>query len=101
MSAEGVDAMDKDRITGAGREFAGQVEGAAGDITGDADTQASGRMREAAGKVQNLYGQAKDAARDASDAATGYARRVYRQGGDGTETVARMVRENPIGSLLL
>jgi uncharacterized protein YjbJ (UPF0337 family) len=93
--------MDKDRITGATKEFAGQVEGAAGDITGDADTQASGRIREAAGKVQNLYGQAKDAARDATDAASGYARRVYDQSGDGTEAVARMVQENPVGSLLL
>jgi uncharacterized protein YjbJ (UPF0337 family) len=101
MSPDGVDAMDKDRITGAAKDIAGQVEGAAGDITGDADTQASGRMREAAGKVQNLYGQAKDAARDATDAATGYARRVYRQSGDGTEAVSRMVQENPVGSLLL
>ena len=93
--------MDKDRITGAVKDIAGQVEGAAGDITGDADTQASGRMREAAGKVQNLYGQAKDAARDATDAATGYAKRVYSQSGDGTEAVARMVQDNPVGSLLL
>jgi uncharacterized protein YjbJ (UPF0337 family) len=93
--------MDKDRISGAAKDIAGQAEGAAGDITGDADTQASGRMREAAGKVQNLYGQAKDAARDATDAATGYARRVYNQSGDGTEAVARMVQDNPVGSLLL
>ena len=40
--------MDKDRITGSAKDFAGRVEGAAGDIAGDADTQASGRMREAA-----------------------------------------------------
>jgi uncharacterized protein YjbJ (UPF0337 family) len=93
--------MDKDRITGAAKDIAGQVEGAAGDITGDADTQASGRIREAAGKVQNLYGQAKDAARDATDAATDYAKRVYRDSGDGTEAVAKMVQDNPVGSLLL
>src|SRR5215472_3684112 len=101
MSSEGVDAMDKDRITGAAKDIAGQVEGAAGDVTDDADTQASGRIREAAGKVQNLYGQAKDVARDATDAATDYARRAYRQSGDGTEAVARMVHENPVGSLLV
>src|ERR1700753_444888 len=101
MSPEGVDAMDKDRIVGAAKDAVGQVEGAAGDITGDADTQASGRIREAAGKVQNLYGQAKDAARDATDAATGYAKRVYNQSGDGQEAVARMVQENPVGSLLV
>src|ERR1700761_1744916 len=97
--AEGVDAMDKDRVTGAAKDFVGQVEGAAGDITGDTETQASGRVREAAGKGQNLYGQAKDAARDATDAATGYAKRVYDQSGDGTEAVARMVQDNPVGSL--
>jgi uncharacterized protein YjbJ (UPF0337 family) len=42
-------------------------KGVVGDMAGDADTQAAGRVREAAGKVQNLYGQAKDAARDAVD----------------------------------
>jgi uncharacterized protein YjbJ (UPF0337 family) len=93
--------MDKDRMTGSAKDIAGQAEGALGDVTGDADTQASGRVREAAGKVQDLYGQAKDAARDATDAATGYARRVYRQSGDGSEAVARMVQDNPVGSLLL
>ena len=51
--------------------------------------------------MQNLYGQAKDAARDATDAATGYARRVYSESGDGTEAVSRMVQENPVSSLLL
>ena len=55
--------MDKDRIVGSAKDFAGKVEGAVGDVTGDAKTQASGRAREAAGTVQNFYGQAKDAAR--------------------------------------
>ena len=79
--------MDKDRITGAAKDWAGKAEGAAGDAMGDADTQAAGRIREAAGKVQNLYGQAKDAARD-------YV------GDDPGEAVARLVNQNPIGSLL-
>ena len=61
--------MDKDRIVGSAKDFAGKVEGAVGDMAGDAKTQAEGRAREAAGTVQNLYGQAKDAARDATDAA--------------------------------
>ena len=61
--------MDKDRIAGSAKDFAGKVEGAVGDIAGDAKTHGSGRAREAAGTVQNLYGQAKDAARDATDAA--------------------------------
>ena len=60
--------MDKDRIAGAAKDAAGKVEGAFGKVTGDAETEASGRVREAAGTVQNLYGQAlltsvKDAGR--------------------------------------
>lgn len=61
--------MDKDRIVGSAKEFAGRAEGAVGDLAGDAQTQASGKAREAAGTVQNLYGQAKDAVRDAGETA--------------------------------
>jgi uncharacterized protein YjbJ (UPF0337 family) len=86
--------MDNDRIAGAAKDFAGKAEGAVGDIAGDAKTQANGRVREAAGKVQNFYGQAKDVAREATDAAIGYAK------GDGAETIATLVRQNPIGSLV-
>jgi uncharacterized protein YjbJ (UPF0337 family) len=97
--------MDKDRIAGSAKDFAGKVEGAAGDATGDAKTQASGRMREAAGSVQNLYGQAKDAARDLGDAATGYAKDAYENSGDtfreGSQAVARKVQDNPLSSLLV
>jgi uncharacterized protein YjbJ (UPF0337 family) len=66
--------MDKDRIVGSAKDFAGKVEGAVGSMTGDAKTQAEGRAREAAGTVQNLYGQAKDAAGDVADAAVNYAK---------------------------
>lgn len=97
--------MDKDRITGAAKDFAGKVEGAAGDLAGDARTQASGRMREAAGTVQNLYGQAKDAAREAGEAASNLAKDAYENSGEtiqsGTKAVAQTVRDNPIGSLLI
>jgi uncharacterized protein YjbJ (UPF0337 family) len=97
--------MDKDRIAGSAKDFAGKVEGAAGDITGNAQTQAAGRGREAAGAVQNLYGQAKDAARDAGDAAVGYAKDAYENSGDtlrdGSEAVAKKVQDNPLGSLLI
>ena len=95
--------MDKDRITGAAKDAAGKVEGAFGDLTGDAQTQASGRAREAAGTVQNLYGQAKDAVKDAADTATSYAKDAldsdaYR---DGTRAVSAQVKENPMGALLI
>ena len=74
--------MDKDRIAGSAKDFAGKVEGTVGNMTGDAKTQAEGRAREAAGAVQNLYGQAKDAARDATDAAVDYAKDAYDNSGD-------------------
>ena len=95
--------MDKDRITGAAKDFAGKVEGAAGDLAGDARTQASGRAREAAGSVQNLYGQAKDAAREAGEAASNIAKDVYENEAvqSGTKAVAKTVRDNPLGSLLI
>jgi uncharacterized protein YjbJ (UPF0337 family) len=97
--------MDKDRIVGSAKDFAGKVEGAVGDATGDGRTQASGRAREATGTVQNLYGQAKDAARDASGAAMDYAKDAYANSGDsfrdGSQAVAQKVQDNPIGSLLI
>jgi uncharacterized protein YjbJ (UPF0337 family) len=101
----GVTAMDKDRIAGTAKEFGGRVEGAAGEIVGDAKTQASGRAREAAGTVQNLYGQAKDAASDAADTAVNYAKDAYENSGEtirsGQKAVAKTVQENPIGALLV
>jgi uncharacterized protein YjbJ (UPF0337 family) len=97
--------MDKDRMAGSAKEFGGRVEGAIGEMAGDAKTQASGRAREAAGTVQNLYGQAKDAARDATDTAVNFAKDAYDNSGDtlrgGSEAVAKTVRDNPIGALLV
>ena len=97
--------MDKDRIAGSAKEFAGKVEGAVGDVAGNAQTQAAGRAREAAGSVQNLYGQAKDAARDATDAAASYAKDALENSGetfrDGSQAVAKKVQDNPLGSLLV
>jgi uncharacterized protein YjbJ (UPF0337 family) len=97
--------MDKDRIAGAAKDFAGKVEGTVGDVAGDSRTQASGRTREAAGTVQNLYGQAKDAARDVGGAAADYAKDAYANSGDhfrdGSEAVAKKVQDNPLGSLLI
>ncbi|PAY09725.1 MULTISPECIES: CsbD family protein [Bradyrhizobium] len=97
--------MDKDRIFGTAKEFAGKAEGAIGDATGDAQTQASGRAREAAGTVQDLYGQAKDAARDAADTAVNYAKDAYEHRGEtirgGQKAMARSVQDNPLGALLI
>ena len=97
--------MDKDRIAGSARDFTGKVEGAVGDIAGDAKTQTAGRASEAAGTAQNLYGQAKDAARDATDAAVSYAKDAYGNSGetyrDGSQAIAKKVQDNPLGSLLI
>jgi len=97
--------MDKDRIAGSAKDFAGKVEGAVGDVAGNAQTQAAGRAREAEGTVQNLYGQAKDAARDATDAAVGYAKGAYENSGetfrDSSQAVAKTVQDNPLGALLI
>ena len=97
--------MDKDRIAGSAKDFAGKVEGAVGSMAGDAKTQASGRAREAEGAVQNLYGQAKDAAREATDAAASYAKDAYDNSGDtfrdGSQAIAKQVQDNPLSSLLI
>src|SRR5450631_1737052 len=97
--------MDKDRIAGSAKDFAGKVEGTVGDIAGDAKTQAAGRVREATGTAQNLYGQAKDAARETTDAAVSYAKDAYENSGDtfreGSQAVAKKVQENPLGALLV
>ena len=87
--------MDKDRIAGSAKDFAGKVEGTVGDIAGDAKTQAAGRVREATG----LYGQAKDAAREATDATVNYAKDAYENSGDtfrdGSQAIAKKVQDNP------
>jgi uncharacterized protein YjbJ (UPF0337 family) len=97
--------MDKDRIAGSAKDFAGRVEGTVGDIAGDAKTQAAGHVHEATGTAQNLYGQAKDAAREATDAAVGYAKDTYGSSGDafrdGSQAIAKKVQDNPLGSMLI
>ncbi len=96
--------MDKDRIAGSAKDFAGKVEGAVGDIAGDPKTEASGRAREAASSPK-LHGQAKDAARDAADTAMNYAKDAYEKPAEtlrgGQEAILKTVQENPLGSLLV
>jgi uncharacterized protein YjbJ (UPF0337 family) len=95
--------MDKDRIAGSAKDFAGKVEGTVGDIADDAKTQAAGSVREATGTAQNLYGQTK--AREATDAAVSYAKDAYENSGDtfrdGSQAIAKKVQDNPLGSMLI
>ena len=97
--------MNKDRVAGSAKDFAGKTEAGFGDLAGDAETQVEGRVREAAGKAEDLYGQAKDAARGATDAATDYAKDLYNSSGDtlrdGSQALAQKVKENPIGSVVI
>src|ERR1700731_4946403 len=97
--------MDKDRIAGSAKSVAGKVEGAVGDLVGNAQAEAGGRAREASGTVQNLYGQAKDAARDVGDAAVSYAKDAYANSGetfrDGSQAGTKKVQDNPLGALLV
>ena len=66
----------KDQVEGGAREFGGRIKDAAGGLTGDAKTQAEGKLDQVAGKAQQQYG-------------------------DLAETVGDQVRERPIASLLI
>jgi uncharacterized protein YjbJ (UPF0337 family) len=85
--------MDKDRIAGSAKDFAGKVDGTVGDIAGDAKTQAAGRVREAT------------TAREATDATVNYAKDAYENSGDtfrdGSQAIAKKVQDNPLGSMLI
>jgi uncharacterized protein YjbJ (UPF0337 family) len=59
--------MDENRITGTARNIGGNVQEAAGKLTGDTKLQARGAVNQAAGDMEELYGQAKDAAADVAE----------------------------------
>ncbi|MBV9784657.1 MAG: CsbD family protein [Acidisphaera sp.] len=59
--------MSGNRFEGAARTAAGNVEEAAGRFTGDAKTQAQGKIDQAAGRLQDSYGALMDSACDAMD----------------------------------
>ena len=56
--------MDSDRIIGAGKSAAGDVQEGIGSLIGDNRTQAQGQMNQAKGEVQNQIGQLEDYIRD-------------------------------------
>jgi len=55
--------INKDRITGAVKEFKGSVKATIGKATGDAKLEADGNIEKVEGKVQNAVGGLKDALR--------------------------------------
>jgi uncharacterized protein YjbJ (UPF0337 family) len=56
--------VTEDRIEGATRKGFGKLQDAFGAVTGDARTQAEGKLNEAAGSVQDAFGQARERAED-------------------------------------
>jgi uncharacterized protein YjbJ (UPF0337 family) len=59
--------MDKDRIKGKGKDVAGRVQEAWGDLTNDPEHKIKGEAKQVEGKVQEKFGQIKDAVRDLAD----------------------------------
>ena len=66
--------MTDDRIEGGLKKGVGKVEDAWGGLTGDADTQAKGKVNQASGAVQDVVGQAKERAQDVYGGVESYAK---------------------------
>ncbi|MBN9562946.1 MAG: CsbD family protein [Alphaproteobacteria bacterium] len=75
--------MDQDQLAGGAREFGGKVKDAVGGLTGDAKTQAQGKLDQMTGKIQRNYGAAVDAA------------------SGGIESLSDQVRQQPMVALLV
>jgi uncharacterized protein YjbJ (UPF0337 family) len=56
--------MDKQRIEGGLKKVTGTIKEKAGQMTGDRDLEAEGKMDKAEGKVRSAVGHAKDAAKE-------------------------------------
>ena len=56
--------MDSDRIIGAGKQAAGEVQEGIGSLIGDSRTQARGQANQMKGEAQNQIGQLEDYIRD-------------------------------------
>ena len=97
--------MDTDRITGTAKETVGKAEAVVGNVTGDHETQASGRVRQATGAAQDLYGQAKDTLGDTFADASESADKVFASARDAVkpmkESLEREVTARPLIALLI
>jgi len=56
--------MDKQRIEGGLKKATGTIKEKAGQITGDRDLEAEGKMDKAEGEVRSAVGHVKDAAKE-------------------------------------
>ena len=52
--------MSEDRVEAAGESLKGKAKDAVGKITGDQQTEASGKLDQAKGKLQDAYGQGQE-----------------------------------------
>ena len=86
--------MNEDRVIGAGRDIAGNVEWKVGDALNDRDMQADGVVNRVAGVFQNGYGIARDAADDAAEVAPVLLERAADRSRDLGRRVDTVVREN-------
>jgi uncharacterized protein YjbJ (UPF0337 family) len=97
--------MDKDRIVGAAKDVAGNVEKNVGNLAGDTKTEASGVARQAEGVIQNAFGQAKDAVRDLGEGVATTAKGAASATGtayqEASRSVGDQIQKAPIGSLLV
>ena len=59
--------MDKEHVKGAFEKTKGAVKDAVGGLTGDAKTQAEGKIDKAKGSAHNAAGDIKDAIRKAGE----------------------------------
>jgi uncharacterized protein YjbJ (UPF0337 family) len=81
--------MTDDRIEGTARKGFGHIQDAVGGLTGDAKTQAKGKLNETVGGVQNAFGKAKDTAADGYNRARGQVEDTYGQ-------IDRVLRDQPL-----
>jgi len=56
--------MDREHIKGAADKAKGAIKNAAGELTGDKELQAEGKLDKAKGEAHKIAGNIKDAARD-------------------------------------
>lgn len=97
--------MDENRTKGTAKNIAGRVEGAVGDLTGDAKIQASGLSRQVEGAAQDLLGQATDMVRDAAGDASNAVGHAFEAGAryydEGNRAVERRIEDNALLTLVI
>ncbi|HVU41302.1 MAG: CsbD family protein [Xanthobacteraceae bacterium] len=68
--------MDENRIEGTVRNLGGKAQEQLGRVTGDAESQAKGKLNQAIGAGQDLLGQAADATRETAGSLDQWLRRT-------------------------